>query len=79
MVFYKYHRQSIGRRPEFTISSDLPILYRHSRGYKRAYKESRVPEKWADIIVDGKIIGISVIFENVIVGSYRNSNDVSYY
>ena len=53
---------------EFTKSSDLSILYRHSRGYKMAYKESRVLEKLADFIVDGEIIGISVIFENVIVG-----------
>ena len=68
MVFYKYHRQTIGRRPEFTISSDLPILYRHSRDYKMAYKESRKVKTLADFIEDVEIIGISVIFENVIVG-----------
>ena len=39
--------------PEYSKSSDLPILYGHSRGYKMAYKESRVPEKWADFIADG--------------------------
>ena len=65
--------------PEYSISSDLPILYGHSRGYKMAYKESRVPEKWADFIADGKIIGISVIFENIIGRYWRNLKDISYY
>ena len=44
-----------------------------------AYKESRVPEKVADIIVYAEIIGISVIFENIIGRYWRNLKDISYY
>ena len=33
----------------------------------------------ADFIADGKIIGISVSFENVIVRYWRNQNDIIYY
>ena len=79
MGCYQYHRQTIGGRPEFTISSDLPILYGHSRGYKRAYQESRVPEKFPDIIVDEEIIGISVDIGIIIAASWRNLKDASYY
>ena len=79
MGYYQYHRHTTSDSGEFTISRDLPILYRHSRGYKRRCQESRVPEKLADFIADGEIIGISVIFENVIAPSWRNLKDVSYY
>ena len=68
MVFYKYHRQSIAERPEYSKSRYLSILHRHSRGYKRPFQKSRVTEKLADFSVYGEIIGISVSFENVIVG-----------
>ena len=44
-----------------------------------AYRESRVPEKLADIIVNEEIIGISVIVENAIECYWRNLKDSSYF
>ena len=44
-----------------------------------AYKESRLPEKLADIIMDGKIIGISVDIENLITSLLQHLKGASYY
>ena len=44
-----------------------------------AYKESRVPEKWADFIVSEEIIGISVDIENAITALLQHLKGASYY
>ena len=66
MVFYKYHRQSIAERPEYSKSRYLSILHRHSRGYKRSFQKSRFLKKEAHIFVNNSEKGFYVDIENVI-------------
>ena len=66
MVFYKYHRQTIAERPEYSKSSDLLILHRHSRGYKRPFQKSRFLKKEAHIFVNISEKGFYVDIENII-------------
>ena len=66
MVFYKYHRQTIAERPEYSKSSDLLILHRHSRGYKWPFQKSRFLKKEAHIFVNISEKGFYVDIENII-------------
>ena len=54
--------------PEYSISSDLPILHRHSRVYKRPFQKSRFLKKGAHIPLQISEKGFSVDVENAIGG-----------
>eukprot|EP00942_MAST-04A_sp_MAST-4A-sp1_P004884 g4884.t1 len=68
MGYYQYNRQTIGDMPEYSISSDLPILHRHSRGYKRPFQKSRFSKNSSHIPLQISEKGFSVDVENAIGG-----------
>ena len=68
MVFYKYHRQTIAERPEYSKSRYLSILHRHSRVYKRHFEKSRFLKKEAHIPLQISEKGFSVDVDNAIEG-----------
>ena len=68
MGCYQYHRHTMGGRAEFTISSDLPILHRHSRGYKRPFQKSRFSKNSSHIPLNYSEKGFFVDVDNAIEG-----------
>ena len=68
---------SIDDAVEYGIENNRNLV-NAEREIKMAYKESRVPEKLADFIGDGKIIGISVDVENAIGGKGIRDTKLSF-